>query len=587
MKKLFLRAICCLFAVVFVHTSVAARLVQGIVFRDANGNGVFDAGEVGLPDVVVSDSRTLVKTGPDGRYSLECKDDKPIVWVCRPSRMRPSKSFWTLVEADGSVDFGLVPMEQGSDFTFVQITDTHISRADTASWVVDRLNSLPFPVDFVINTGDLVSGSDGQTIEGAQNQYDVFEKGFSHLKLPLFYVCGNHEHANSRHANLQLDHELYGKGMYKQRFGPTVYSFDWGDIHCIVLDCTILLPKGGYREGIDAEQTEWLKGDLAMVPKGKSIIAFSHQVLPRPTASLLEGKGVLAVYCGHLHRTYVRKQADYDIIATPATSGAWWSGPGRSNPNSCGNPQGFRIINVSGGKIASQAYVSRHGDTPVSLASPLKRTHLKGKQDFSVVVMDFGKKVSVTATLGDKPVELKQTERHPQWSVWSGSFDTGSLVDSAHDFVAVAQMEDGTKSTMNVPYSIQNGVIDTAFKTDRDAKLEFMLTSTSIKLEVVANDQVVGTLEADALKDVKSNKGKKITFVIPAANLKRVNSIVLRAAPEQKGKAGFTQVRMTYPEPETGKVRVLRDVRQFSNAKYAVDTGKSGKSSVISIALPD
>jgi hypothetical protein len=45
--------------------------VTGRVFLDTNGNGVFDPGEQGVPDCVVSDERTLARTSDDGRYRLE------------------------------------------------------------------------------------------------------------------------------------------------------------------------------------------------------------------------------------------------------------------------------------------------------------------------------------------------------------------------------------------------------------------------------------------------------------------------------------------------------------------------------------
>ncbi len=83
--------------------------------------------------------------------------------------------------------------------TFAHISDTHFGPQpwhqrygfDTlahAERLVDRLNGLPFPLDFVIHTGDVATDPDDRAFELAA-------KTFARLQVPAYYVTGNHDTA--------------------------------------------------------------------------------------------------------------------------------------------------------------------------------------------------------------------------------------------------------------------------------------------------------------------------------------------------------------------------------------------------------
>ncbi|MBC7306707.1 MAG: metallophosphoesterase, partial [Dietzia sp.] len=50
-------------------------VLTGRVFDDANRNSVYDDGEVGVPDVRVSNGRDVVTTDEEGRYELPATDN--------------------------------------------------------------------------------------------------------------------------------------------------------------------------------------------------------------------------------------------------------------------------------------------------------------------------------------------------------------------------------------------------------------------------------------------------------------------------------------------------------------------------------
>lgn len=60
-----------------------SKTITGIVFHDKNNNSMFDAGEPGIGDVVVSNGTAVVLTDATGRYEIELKEEA-IIFVIKP-----------------------------------------------------------------------------------------------------------------------------------------------------------------------------------------------------------------------------------------------------------------------------------------------------------------------------------------------------------------------------------------------------------------------------------------------------------------------------------------------------------------------
>ena len=61
-----------------------ARIARGAVFKSRSGARERQAGDPGIGGVLVSNGREVVRTGPDGRYSLPIEDGTA-VFVIKPS----------------------------------------------------------------------------------------------------------------------------------------------------------------------------------------------------------------------------------------------------------------------------------------------------------------------------------------------------------------------------------------------------------------------------------------------------------------------------------------------------------------------
>src|SRR5690606_12010897 len=65
----------------------ALAQVRGVVFDDANANGIREAGEQGLAGIKVSNGRAIVSTGPDGGYGIATQAGD-IVFAIKPADRR-------------------------------------------------------------------------------------------------------------------------------------------------------------------------------------------------------------------------------------------------------------------------------------------------------------------------------------------------------------------------------------------------------------------------------------------------------------------------------------------------------------------
>ncbi len=183
---------------------------------------------------------------------------------------------------------------------------------------------------------------------------------------------------------------------FEQRFGPTYYSFDWGAVHCVVLDGNMPVPgESGWQAvhgAVEGSELEWLKADLAAQPEGKPIVVGVHipivssyperrstspQNAPywemtnsRLLAKLLSQHGVRLVLQGHMHENERTTAGGVEYVTSISISGSWWkAGPGlERGVDNC--PRGYRIVSVDGNKIAhryqtsAESRVERVGEFP-------------------------------------------------------------------------------------------------------------------------------------------------------------------------------------------------------------------------------
>jgi 3',5'-cyclic AMP phosphodiesterase CpdA len=203
--------------------------------------------------------------------------------------------------------FGATSPNLGSgDFSFIQISDSHIGFAKAANpdvtgtlqKAVDKIRSVPDEPDFLIHTGDLTHTS--KPVE-----FDTMDQVLSGTKREIFYVPGEHD-TSIDDGKLYL--ERYGKGAV----GNGWYSFDHKGVHFVGLVNVVQLEGMGK---LGNDQLAWLKQDVERLGSSTPVVLFAHIPLwalypdwgwatadSEQALSLLKRFGSLTVLNGHIHQ---------------------------------------------------------------------------------------------------------------------------------------------------------------------------------------------------------------------------------------------------------------------------------------------
>jgi Icc protein len=255
---------------------------------------------------------------------------------------------------------------QDNEFSFVFMTDIHVQRENNAisgfRAAITRVNELN--PDFVITGGDLIMDALGQSYGRADSLYYIFTTMQKEFKMPVYNTIGNHEHYGwYASSGADTNHPEYGKQMFEKRIGPRYQRIDRKGWVFLILDSVVKDGKGGYEGGIDAEQIEWMKAQLADIDPKTPIVISLHiplltteaQILRGATAAnergevvvnskevidLFQNHNLVLVVQGHLHYYETLFVFGTNYVTGGAVSAAWWEGP------YLGTEEGFVLVKV-------------------------------------------------------------------------------------------------------------------------------------------------------------------------------------------------------------------------------------------------
>lgn len=281
--------------------------VGGTVFLDANGNGVRDAGEEGLPGVAITDGVSFVTTGGDGRYSIEIGADEmfPLreaqcVYPSWPSGLWPSRARWWIrlsevTDAD-RVDFGMKRVPAGEPFTFATFGDEHSGAGASYPNLAAAVNALK-RVRFVAVLGDYGYA----TRESADPSFTVIAKAASAFQVPVFHIPGNHDIVSVPKGEAPGSEDLWGA--HTRHLGPPRFSFDYGGAHFVAIDSDRYEPETGVTtHGHPPTAAEWLRRDLERVRPETPTFLLTHLLYgDHGVTDHLRKQTSRFAYMGHTH----------------------------------------------------------------------------------------------------------------------------------------------------------------------------------------------------------------------------------------------------------------------------------------------
>jgi len=212
---------------------------------------------------------------------------------------------------------------QQSDFTFAQISDSHIGFNKPANTDVTatlqkalaKIDATPRSPDFLIHTGDLTHSS-------KPGEFDTIYQMLK-ARRQVFYVPGEHD-TSLDDGKMYL--ERYGKGTK----GNGWYSFDHKGVHFAGLNNVVQLEGMGK---LGQEQIGWLKDDLHGVKASTPIVVFAHiplwAVYPEwgwgtsdseQALALLKRFGSVTVLNGHIHQAMQKVEGNVTFHTAMSTA---------------------------------------------------------------------------------------------------------------------------------------------------------------------------------------------------------------------------------------------------------------------------
>lgn len=256
------------------------------------------------------------------------------------------------------------PPAIGTDFTFVQISDSHIGFSKEANkdvlgtlkQAIAKINALPVPPDFILHTGDLTHLSEAE-------EFDTLEQILKSCKTKeVFYVPGEHDVLNDN-----------GK-QYLERFGKHTkgsgwFSFNHKGTHFIGLNNVMNIREGGLGQ-LGNDQLEWMEDDLKAISSSTPVVVFAHiplwEVYPQWGWGTSDGEralgylkrfGSLTVLNGHIHQVLKKTEGNATFhtgmstaFPQPAPGAAPRPGPMKVDPGKLRSVLGITEVNYSEGQ---------------------------------------------------------------------------------------------------------------------------------------------------------------------------------------------------------------------------------------------
>ena len=210
--------------------------------------------------VVVSDGLVCVRTDTEGKFSIPERKGARFIFVTVPSGYKCDAPYLAIPRICAPYSFYLDRWSASgkAGCKFIHLADSEVSGTYETTWVeqirkvAERENAA-----FIVHTGDICRRSGMLSHLLAMNHLT--------MKRPVIYCIGNHD----------LEAGPYGESYFESLYGPAWHSFEAGGVHFVVTP----MPNGDRPPSYTTDDVaDWIRNDLAMVPKGMPVVFFNHMI---------------------------------------------------------------------------------------------------------------------------------------------------------------------------------------------------------------------------------------------------------------------------------------------------------------------
>jgi hypothetical protein len=355
------------------------QTAKGVVFCDLNRDGKYNTGDSAFVGIKVSNGTDIVKTDRSGRYEIPIEDGG-CVFVIKPTGYRTPinqhqlPQFFYLHKPTGSpklkfkgsaptgplpqsIDFPLYREKEPEEFKILLFGDPQPRNNKEVDYishdVVEEL--IGDKSAFGVTLGDIAFDN--------LNTLKTLNQSIAMIGIPWYNVIGNHD------INLDAKNRSEVDETFEKTYGPSYYSFDYGQVHFVVLDNidwaapTEKKQRWHYEPRFGERQLEFLKKDLSMIPKSQMLVVLMHVPIisvrdKSEFFELIKNRPYCVSVSGHTHdhrhlflgeKEGFHGSEKHHHIVNVTVSGSWWSGALGDNqvPHSTmadGAPNGYSIM---------------------------------------------------------------------------------------------------------------------------------------------------------------------------------------------------------------------------------------------------
>ena len=295
----------------------AVAAAGGLSARPEKSTGRFLRGKVAknggpVVGVVVTDGLQCVRTDENGEFAIPERPGARFVSVTVPSGYQCADFYYPVSRATKSYYFWLSPWKTsaGKGCSFVHLADSEIGGMHDTAWMEDvKRVAEEDNASFIVHTGDICYYRGLRSHLLAMNAHT--------MGRPVIYCLGNHDMVAGP----------AGETCFEALYGPCWRSFEAGGVHFVVTP----MPHGDHKPSYTMDEVaEWVKNDLAMLPKGMPVVFFNHMLTNYGDASLKTSgftigskRFDIAKACnftgfvfGHVHVNYFRRQGKTALICS-------------------------------------------------------------------------------------------------------------------------------------------------------------------------------------------------------------------------------------------------------------------------------
>lgn len=332
----------CLSLMLAPSAAVAQTVTEGVVFNDADADGLCGRHETGLPGIPVSNGDTVVVTDAEGRYRLPVGPGMsvfPIVpanYAFSGSRL-VGKAFRFIDYSDGSTasrkrrrrasvatfNFALRSKPVATAFRLNAIGDIQVSDHQE----LDYLSRTLWP-ELMVGDSSEVNLFLGDLVNNNLTLYPALAEMMARLPQTSLTLPGNHD----RDVDSIITRQ---NRTYNRWFGADAYAFNEGQVHFIILNNVSGKGARGYEGRISDRQLRFVANDLRLVPTDRLVVVCMHIPLAF-TANRAQLIALLGNYphrlalSGHLHQVarFFPKAGNIVVpeLGVGAACGFWWVG---------------------------------------------------------------------------------------------------------------------------------------------------------------------------------------------------------------------------------------------------------------------